>query len=87
VPTHRVAGDCGDARFGSADRLFSLWLINRNLIEPIRKLIDYVTQLSRGRFAERVANAVRTSWATWRPPPIPCAISSPKPSPPATQCQ
>ncbi|KAF2410324.1 methyl-accepting chemotaxis protein [Pseudomonas antarctica] len=36
--------------------LFSLWLINRNLILPIRSLIDYVTQLSRGRFAERVAS-------------------------------
>ena len=36
--------------------LFSLWLINRNLILPIRGLIDYVTQLSRGRFAERVAS-------------------------------
>ena len=36
--------------------LFSLWLINRNLIQPIRGLIDYVTQLSRGRFAERVAS-------------------------------
>ena len=36
--------------------LLSLWLVNRNLIEPIRKLIDYVTQLSRGRLAERVAN-------------------------------
>jgi len=36
--------------------LFSLWLINRNLILPIRSLIDYVTQLSHGRFAERVAS-------------------------------
>ncbi|EJZ59588.1 Methyl-accepting chemotaxis protein [Pseudomonas fluorescens R124] len=36
--------------------LLSLWLVNRNLIDPIRKLIDYVTQLSRGRLAERVAN-------------------------------
>ncbi|MCR4542406.1 methyl-accepting chemotaxis protein [Pseudomonas sp. 18.1.10] len=36
--------------------LFSLWLINRNLILPIRGLIDYVTQLSHGRFAERVAS-------------------------------
>lgn len=36
--------------------LFSVWLINRNLILPIRGLIDYVTQLSHGRFAERVAS-------------------------------
>ncbi|AZF00999.1 Methyl-accepting chemotaxis sensor/transducer protein [Pseudomonas orientalis] len=37
--------------------LLSLWLINRNLVDPIRKLIDYVEQLSRGKFAERVASA------------------------------
>ena len=36
--------------------LLSLWLVNRNLIEPIRKLIDYVTQLSRGKLAERVVS-------------------------------
>ena len=36
--------------------LSSLWLVNRNLIEPIRTLIDYVAQLSQGRFAERVAS-------------------------------
>lgn len=36
--------------------LFSLWLINRNLVQPIRNLIEYVTQLSRGRFAERVVS-------------------------------
>ena len=36
--------------------LLSLWLVNRNLVEPIRKLIEYVAQLSQGRFAERVAN-------------------------------
>ncbi|WP_419735325.1 methyl-accepting chemotaxis protein [Pseudomonas sp. COR18] len=35
--------------------LLSLWLVNRNLVEPIRRLIDYVAQLSHGRFAERVA--------------------------------
>ncbi|WDY56432.1 methyl-accepting chemotaxis protein [Pseudomonas sp. PSKL.D1] len=34
--------------------LLSLWLINRSLIEPIRQLIDYVAQLSQGRFAARV---------------------------------
>jgi methyl-accepting chemotaxis protein len=36
--------------------LLSLWLVNRNLVEPIRKLIDYVTQLSRGKLAERVVS-------------------------------
>lgn len=36
--------------------LLSLWLINRNLVDPIRKLIDYVAQLSQGKFAERVAS-------------------------------
>jgi len=35
--------------------LLSLWLVNRNLVEPIRKLIEYVAQLSQGRFAARVA--------------------------------
>jgi methyl-accepting chemotaxis protein len=34
--------------------LLSLWLVNRNLIEPIRQLIDYVAQLSQGRFGARV---------------------------------
>ncbi|CAG8865489.1 Methyl-accepting chemotaxis protein CtpH [Pseudomonas fluorescens] len=34
--------------------LFSLWLVNRTVIEPIRELIDYVAQLSQGRFAARV---------------------------------
>ncbi len=36
--------------------LFSLWLVNRNLVQPIRTLIEYVAQLSQGRFAERVAS-------------------------------
>ena len=34
--------------------LLSLWLVNRSLIEPIRQLIEYVAQLSQGRFAARV---------------------------------
>ncbi|MCP3749230.1 methyl-accepting chemotaxis protein [Pseudomonas sp. SBB6] len=44
--------------FGSAVLvgLFSLWLVNRSLIEPIRGLIDYVAQLSQGRFEARVAS-------------------------------
>jgi len=37
--------------------LLSLWLVNRNLVEPIRKLIDYVAQLSQGKFADRVASS------------------------------
>lgn len=42
--------------FGSAllVGLLSLWLVNRSLIEPIRGLIDYVAQLSQGRFEARV---------------------------------
>ncbi|NUT88543.1 methyl-accepting chemotaxis protein [Pseudomonas corrugata] len=36
--------------------LLSLWLVNRNLVQPIRSLIEYVTQLSRGRFADRVVS-------------------------------
>ena len=34
--------------------LFSLWLINRNLINPIRELIDHIAQLSHGNFGKRV---------------------------------
>ena len=34
--------------------LFSLWLINRNLIAPITSLIDYIAQLSQGNFGQRV---------------------------------
>ncbi len=41
---------------GAVIGVLSLFLINRNLILPIRSLIDYVTQLSHGRFAERVAS-------------------------------
>ncbi|UCR83251.1 methyl-accepting chemotaxis protein [Pseudomonas chlororaphis] len=37
--------------------LLSLWLVNRSLVEPIRQLIDYVAQLSRGRIAEPVASS------------------------------
>ncbi|WP_130907639.1 methyl-accepting chemotaxis protein [Pseudomonas sp. Sample_16] len=36
--------------------LLSLWLVNRKLVEPIRQLIEYVAQLSQGRFAQRVAS-------------------------------
>ncbi|MFA7822131.1 methyl-accepting chemotaxis protein [Aeromonas dhakensis] len=34
--------------------IFSLWLVNRNLIIPIRHLIGHVDQLSHGRFGQRV---------------------------------
>jgi methyl-accepting chemotaxis protein len=34
--------------------LFSLWLVNRHLIIPIRHLISHVDQLSHGRFGQRV---------------------------------
>ena len=34
--------------------VFSLWLVNRNLIIPIRHLIGHVDQLSRGQFGQRV---------------------------------
>jgi methyl-accepting chemotaxis protein len=44
------------------------------------RLIDYVTQLSHGRFAERVAKRRQDELGNLASPPIPCAISSPKPS-------
>ncbi|SED54339.1 methyl-accepting chemotaxis protein [Pseudomonas anguilliseptica] len=34
--------------------LFSLWLINRNLINPVRELIEHIAQLSRGNFGQHV---------------------------------
>ena len=34
--------------------LLALWVVNRNLIAPIRMLIEYVSQLSHGKFGERV---------------------------------
>jgi methyl-accepting chemotaxis protein len=34
--------------------LLALWVVNRNLIAPIRMLIDYVSQLSHGKFGQRV---------------------------------
>nr|WP_137821298.1 methyl-accepting chemotaxis protein [Pseudomonas sp. D(2018)] len=34
--------------------LFSLWLINRNLIAPISSLIEHIAQLSQGNFGQRV---------------------------------
>ncbi|MBB2495576.1 methyl-accepting chemotaxis protein [Aquipseudomonas ullengensis] len=34
--------------------LFSLWLVNRNLIGPITTLIDHIAKLSQGNFGQRV---------------------------------
>ncbi|MBD8732408.1 HAMP domain-containing protein [Pseudomonas sp. CFBP 13710] len=34
----------------------SLWLVNRNLVTPVRDLIDYVARLSQGHLAERVVS-------------------------------
>lgn len=35
--------------------LFSIWLVNRSLITPIRQLIAHIAQLSKGNFGERVS--------------------------------
>ncbi|KQQ63920.1 chemotaxis protein [Pseudomonas sp. Leaf129] len=37
----------------------SLWLVNRNLVTPVRELIDYVARLSQGHLAERVVSQRR----------------------------
>ncbi|MBS7663775.1 methyl-accepting chemotaxis protein [Pseudomonas lalucatii] len=34
--------------------LFSLWLVNRNLVAPIRGLVEHIAQLSRGDLGQRV---------------------------------
>jgi len=34
--------------------LFSLWLVNRRIIEPIRNLVEHIARLSQGKFADRV---------------------------------
>ncbi|OBY91644.1 chemotaxis protein [Pseudomonas sp. AU11447] len=39
---------------GLALGLLSLWLVNRNLIGPIARLIEHIAQLSEGNFGERV---------------------------------
>ena len=33
----------------------TLWRVNRNIVEPIRSLIDYVAQMSEGHFRDRVS--------------------------------
>ncbi|WP_268800856.1 methyl-accepting chemotaxis protein [Pseudomonas huanghezhanensis] len=35
--------------------VLTLWVVNRNIVGPIRMLIDYVAQLSEGKFSERVS--------------------------------
>ncbi|MGI4839438.1 MAG: methyl-accepting chemotaxis protein [Janthinobacterium lividum] len=35
--------------------LLTLWVVNRNIVGPITMLIEYVAQLSQGRFSDRVA--------------------------------
>ena len=39
--------------------LFSLWLVNRNMITPIRALIEHIAQLSQGNFGQRVDTSRR----------------------------
>lgn len=39
---------------GAVVALLSLWLVNRNLIKPIRDLIDHIANLSHGNFDRRV---------------------------------
>jgi methyl-accepting chemotaxis protein len=34
--------------------LLTLWMVNRNIVGPISMLIEYVAQLSQGRFSDRV---------------------------------
>jgi methyl-accepting chemotaxis protein len=35
--------------------VLTLWMVNRNIVGPISMLIEYVAQLSQGRFSERVS--------------------------------
>ena len=35
--------------------LLTLWMVNRNIVGPISLLIEYVAQLSQGRFSDRVS--------------------------------
>ncbi|MCF7541698.1 methyl-accepting chemotaxis protein [Pseudomonas sp. P2647] len=35
--------------------VLTLWVVNRNIVDPIRMLIEYVAQLSQGRFSDRVS--------------------------------
>jgi methyl-accepting chemotaxis protein len=35
--------------------VLTLWVVNRNIVGPITRLIEYVAQLSQGRFSDRVS--------------------------------
>ncbi|PHX45312.1 chemotaxis protein, partial [Pseudomonas sp. NZIPFR-PS5] len=35
--------------------VLTLWMVNRNIVGPIRMLIEYVAQLSQGKFSDRVS--------------------------------
>ncbi|OQR28213.1 methyl-accepting chemotaxis protein [Pseudomonas sp. Bc-h] len=35
--------------------VLTLWMVNRNIVGPVSMLIEYVAQLSQGRFSERVS--------------------------------
>ena len=35
--------------------VLTLWMVNRNIVGPIRLLIEYVAQLSQGKFSDRVS--------------------------------
>ncbi|MBN0308532.1 HAMP domain-containing protein, partial [Pseudomonas aeruginosa] len=34
--------------------LISLWLVNRNLVRPVQRMIEHIAQLSHGDFGERI---------------------------------
>ena len=58
--------------------LLSLWLVNRNLVRPVQRLIEHIAQLSHGDFGERIeirrkdelgklalaANTLRDPWTS-----------------------
>lgn len=45
--------------------LLSLWLVNRNLINPIRHLIDHIANLSQGNSRSVWTPTVPTNWGAW----------------------
>ncbi len=49
-----IAGSLIMLAAGGLIALLSLWLVNRNLITPIRHLIDHIAKLSQGDFAQRI---------------------------------
>ncbi len=44
--------------------LLSLWLVNRNLVAPIKTLIEHIAQLSQGNFVQRVDTSRRDELGT-----------------------